>query len=34
MNELYFSDSLEILREIVGENVDLICTDPPFNRGL
>ena len=33
MNKLYFGDNLEILREMDAGRVDLICTDPPFNRG-
>ena len=33
MNKLYLGDSLDILREIRDESVDLICTDPPFNSG-
>jgi len=32
MNQLYFGDNLDILREaIVDETVDLIYLDPPFN---
>ena len=33
MNKLYFGDTLDILRKIKDESVDLICTDPPFNIG-
>ncbi|MCY4568972.1 MAG: DNA methyltransferase, partial [Candidatus Poribacteria bacterium] len=33
MNKLYFGDNLEILREMEDEQVNLICTDPPFNSG-
>lgn len=33
MNKLYFGDNLEILREMDDEQVNLICTDPPFNSG-
>ena len=33
MNKLYFGDNLEILREMDAGQVDLICTDPPFNSG-
>ena len=32
MNKLYLGDNLDILRAIKDESVDLICTDPPFNR--
>ncbi len=32
MNQLYFGDNLEILREYIpDESVDLIYLDPPFN---
>ncbi len=32
MNQLYFGDNLQVLRHsIVGESVDLIYLDPPFN---
>ena len=34
MNKHYFGDDLEILREMDDKDVNLICTDPPFNRGL
>ena len=33
MNKLYFGDNLEVLREMEDGQVDLICTDPPFNSG-
>lgn len=33
MNRLYFGDNLEIMREMGSGQVDLICTDPPFNSG-
>ena len=33
MNKLYFGDNLEILREMDDGQVNLICTDPPFNSG-
>ena len=33
MNKLYFGDTLDILRKIKDESVDLICTDPPFYSG-
>ncbi len=33
MNTLYFGDNLEVMREMDGQRVDLICTDPPFNSG-
>ena len=33
MNKLYFGDNLEVLREMDDEQVNLICTDPPFNSG-
>ena len=33
MNKLYFGDNLEVMREMDGQRVDLICTDPPFNSG-
>lgn len=32
MNQLYYGDNLQVLREhIAGESVDLIYLDPPFN---
>ena len=31
---LYISDNLPILRGIDTESVDLIATDPPFNKGV
>ncbi len=32
MNQLYYGDNLEVLREhIADESVDLIYLDPPFN---
>lgn len=33
MNKLYFGDNLQIMRDMADEQVDLICTDPPFNSG-
>lgn len=33
MNKLYFGDNLQIMREMEDGQVDLICTDPPFNSG-
>ena len=33
MKKLYFGDNLEIMREMDGGHIDLICTDPPFNSG-
>lgn len=34
MNQLYYGDNLEVLREhIASESVDLIYLDPPFNHG-
>ena len=33
MNKLYFSDNLEILREMEGERVHLICANPSYNSG-
>ena len=32
MNQLYFGDNLQVLREsVTDESVDLIYLDPPFN---
>jgi len=32
MNQLYYGDNLQVLREhIADESVDLIYLDPPFN---
>lgn len=32
MNQLYYGDNLQVLREhIASESVDLIYLDPPFN---
>ncbi len=32
MNQLYYGDNLQVLREhIANESVDLIYLDPPFN---
>ena len=33
MNQLFQGDNLEILHNMPGGSVDLICTDPPFNTG-
>jgi len=33
MNQIYFGDNLPILKELMGETVDLIYIDPPFNTG-
>lgn len=33
MNKLYFGDNLEIMLDMEDGQVDLICTDPPFNSG-
>lgn len=33
MNTLYFGDNLEIMREMDGQRINLIATDPPFNSG-
>ena len=32
-NTLYFGANLEIMREMDGERINLIATDPPFNSG-
>ena len=31
MNQLFQGDNLEILHNMPGGSVDLICTDPPYN---
>jgi len=31
MNELYYGDNLDVLREFPSEHVDLVYLDPPFN---
>jgi DNA modification methylase len=31
--ELYLGDSVSIMKEIVGDSIDLILTDPPYNLG-
>ena len=31
---LFISDNLPVLRGIDSENIDLIATDPPFNKGI
>ena len=31
---LFIADNLEILRGIDSESIDLIATDPPFNKGV
>ena len=33
MNQLFQGDNLEILLNMPGGSIDLICTDPPFNTG-
>ena len=32
-NTITLGDNLELLRELPTESIDLICTDPPFNKG-
>ena len=33
MDQIYFGDNLDILKELQSESVDLIYIDPPFNTG-